>query len=70
MTTYTNRYPEETARYYVTDSYGRSYFAQPFSTREAAITAAKQLPEHERPFGAWLASDGSTDEEIVPATDQ
>lgn len=57
--------------HYLTDSFGRSYDeGRTYETRDAALSAARQISEDDRPYGVWIASDDENDvgEEIIPAT--
>lgn len=54
--------------YHVIDAYARSYYeGQTFASREAAVAAARRIPEQDRPFGVWVVADDEADagEEII-----
>jgi hypothetical protein len=54
--------------YSVIDSFGRSYYGQTFESRYQAISAAKKITWHDRPYGVWIAQeDEGFGEEIHPA---
>ncbi len=58
-------HPNRNRRFFLVDSYGRSYFEGRTFSRSAALEAARQIDESERPYGVFLAPEGDGDAEQI-----